>query len=420
MYNTERMRTEIISIGDELLIGQTINTNASWLGQQLSKISISVDRVSTVSDSEEEIVRALDEALSKAELVLITGGLGPTKDDITKHTLCRYFGTELVLYPEVLERVESFFKKRRRPMLDVNILQAHLPIDCDIINNNYGTASGMWFERDGKVVVSLPGVPYEMKGIVEDFLLDKIKAYFHTASIYHRTLLTTGIGESYFAELIKSWEDQVRQEGLSLAYLPTPGMLKLRLSSTRGMEDSGRVDAYLKELEEQYPQYVFGYDDQLLTEVIGHLLQSRSKTVGTIESCTGGRIAASFVAVPGSSSYFEGSIVSYSNSVKNSLVGVTLDSLDRYGAVSEEVVVQMAENGAKCLNTSYCIAVSGIAGPDGGSEEKPVGMVWIAVHGEGKTIVDKYYFGNSRENNIQMTTFAGLNMLRKMLINIES
>jgi nicotinamide-nucleotide amidase len=411
------MKAELISIGDELLIGQTINTNASWLGQELSMRGIKVENGVVISDDKTAIENAVDIAIKRADVVIITGGLGPTKDDITKHTLCAYFDTELEINPEVLARVEKFFKDRGRPMLDVNIQQAALPKKAKVLHNYHGTASGMWFEKDGSVVISLPGVPYEMKGIMNDEVFPKLKEKFGVSSVFHKTILFQGIGESFLADQIQEWENKVREEGLSLAYLPSPGIVKLRLTSFKGVEDESKIDEYFQVLKTQFPTHYFGDGQVTLSEVVGDLLRDKKKTVGTVESCTGGSLAASFVSIPGSSDYFQGSFLTYSNELKMKLVNVSSEDLERVGAVSEEVAKQMAENGRKALGVDYCLATTGIAGPDGGTEEKPVGTVWIAVASENGVKAKKFLFGNHRQRNIDMTVLTALNMLRLELKN---
>lgn len=410
------MQAEIISIGDELLLGQTVNTNASWIGKELALVGIPVQWGITIADDREAIIHAFDEAMKRSELVIVTGGLGPTKDDITKHVLCEYFDTELEINPVVLERVESFFKKRNRVMLDVNIQQAALPKSCRVIDNYAGTASGMWFEKNGSILISLPGIPFEMQGMMTDILIPEFIKRFKVPSIYHRTILTTGIGESYLADRIQDWENRVRANGLGLAYLPSQIVLKLRLTSSKGKEDAELIQAYFDEIEAEMPEFVFGYEDDELNDVVGKILLQNNKTVGTVESCTGGGIANFFTATPGSSNYFQGGLVTYSNELKMKLADVKSDTLAQFGAVSEEVVKEMSVGGLSKLGVDYCISISGIAGPDGGSEDKPVGTVWISVASKESVISKKYNFGNNREHNVQMSIFAAVNLLRNVIL----
>lgn len=412
------MQAEIISIGDELLIGQTVNTNASWIGAELAALGIPVKWVVAIADDRQAILDSFDTALNRSQLVIVTGGLGPTKDDITKHTLCEYFETDLEINEEVLARIKEIFRTRNRPMLDVNMQQAALPKSCEVIHNFHGTASGMWFEKNGSVLVSLPGVPYEMKGLMKDSLLARFQQRFKVSSLYHRTILTTGIGESFLADKMSDWEDRIRAHGFGLAYLPSPGMVKLRITSKNGISDASAIDAYFDELKAALPYHVFGYETDTLSEVVGRLLREKKQTVGTVESCTGGGLAGMFVSVPGSSDYFLGGLVTYSNALKQRLAHVNPGTLEKHGAVSEETVREMAEGGLQALGTDYCIATSGVAGPDGGTEEKPVGTVWISVATKEKTVAHKFNFGDKREFNIQMSIFAGLNLLRSVLLNI--
>ena len=409
------MKAELISIGDELLIGQTINTNASWLGSELALQGIQVKWCTTISDDKEDILFTIDQALKRSQLVIITGGLGPTKDDITKHTLAEYFDTELVIDPIVLSKIEDYFRLRGREMLEVNTMQAALPKACTIIPNNHGTASGMWFEKNGSVLISLPGVPYEMKGLMKDFLLEKIQNHFNTKVLYHKTILTTGIGESFLAETMADWESRIRDLGLGLAYLPSPGLVKLRISSYKGEVDAPLIEAFFQEIEAKLPEHVFGYENDTLAIVVGRLLLQTGGNVGTVESCTGGGVANALVSVPGSSAYFQGSLITYSYELKTKLAGVNPLTLERFGAVSEETVREMAIGGREKLGVDYCISISGVAGPDGGTPDKPVGTVWMAVALAGDCITKKINLGDNRERNIQMTIFASLNMLRNVL-----
>jgi nicotinamide-nucleotide amidase len=412
------MRAEILSIGDELLIGQTINTNASWLGQECSKLGIRIVHVTTISDEKQLIKDAVDEAFKRADLVLVTGGLGPTKDDITKYTLCEYFDSELEIHIPTLQRIEAFFSKRNRPMLDVNIRQAELPKKCTILENVNGTAAGMWFEKNGKILISMPGVPYEMKGIMMEQAFPRLQEKFALKALYHRTLMTQGIGESFLADQVQDWENEVREKGLGLAYLPSPGMVKLRLTSYEGESRAEEIDAYFKQLEERFPNYVYGKEDETIQLVLGRLLSEKKMTIGTVESCTGGSLAQTMVSVAGASDYFQGSFLTYTNELKNRLVDVSKHDLDTVGAVSREVVEQMAKNGREKLGVDICISTSGVAGPDGGTEELPVGTIWIGIATKDKVSAKKFQFGDHRERNIQMTVLTALNLVRCEILGI--
>lgn len=411
------MQAEIITIGDEILIGQTVDTNSAWMGQLLSSNGISIFRSTSISDTKNEIIAAVDAAMKRSGLVLLTGGLGPTKDDITKQTLCDYFDTSLEINKEVLTHIEGFFAKRNRPMLEVNIQQAALPKNCTPLKNTNGTAAGMWFEKEGSILVSMPGVPYEMKSLMLDEVLPRLKSKLTISEIYHKTLMTQGIGESFLAEQIEDWEDKVRKEGFGLAYLPNLSTVKLRLTSPRGSKDADRIEELFKELEDRLPVNVYGRDDMSLELVVGNLLKQNNKTVGAIESCTGGALSARFVSVPGSSAYYLGSLVTYTDELKMKMVSVKKQTLENYGAVSEETVREMAEGGREVLDTDYTIAISGIAGPDGGSSEKPVGTVWMAISSEFGTKTRCLHLGSNRSRNIEITVQNALNSLRLKVLD---
>lgn len=413
------MNVEIVSIGDELLIGQTINTNAAWLGQECSKLGIRVVHVTTISDDEKEIVSAIDVAMNRSDLVLVTGGLGPTKDDITKHTLTEYFNTTLERHEPTLAQIDRFFASRNRPMLEVNRKQADLPKSCVILANPLGTAAGMWFEKEGRILVSMPGVPYEMKGIMANEVFPRLQEKFDLKAIYHRTLMTQGLGESFLADRISDWENKVRSVGLSLAYLPSPGMVKLRLTSFEGKTRQQEIDGYFDELIHELPQFVYGKDDMSLAASVGQLLLEKKNTMGTVESCTGGAIAQQITSHSGSSLYFKGTLVTYTNELKEKLVAVDSDILANEGPVCKEVVEQMAQNGRLKLGVDYCISTSGIAGPEGGTEKNPVGTVWIAVASKSGVVAKKYSFGDNRERTIQMAMLSALNLLRCEVLQIS-
>lgn len=411
------INVEIISIGDELLIGQTINTNASWMGSRLALEGMKVSYVATISDTWEAITGALTDAHKRSQVVLITGGLGPTKDDITKQVLCAYFDTKLVLDQKVLDHVESFFTKRNRPMLEVNKMQAMVPEACEVLFNEQGTAPGMLFEKEDTLFVSMPGVPYEMKYLMETHVVPRLTNKYPLRKLVQRTYLTQGIGESFLAEKISDWENRLRSEGLDLAYLPSPGMVKLRISSASGDQD--RLASYGEELKKMIPGYLFGEEEDTLPEVVGKLLLQKGATVGTVESCTGGSIMAALTGISGASSYVLGALITYSNDLKIKLAGVSGQTLEDFGAVSEETVQEMAAGGKKVLDVDWCISVSGIAGPLGGSDEKPVGTVWIAIDGPDRKISRKFLFGTDRQRTVQMTVLTALNLLRCEILGIN-
>ncbi len=410
------MNIELICIGDELLIGQTVNTNATWIGQFLRSNGYSVDYAQTIKDEEKSIRDAVLLAQSRAEFVIITGGLGPTKDDITKRVLADYFNTELVMYPEVLDRVKCFFEARGREMLEVNEQQALLPKDAEILENQQGTASGMLFSNEFGSVVSLPGVPYEMKHLMEK-VQEILKSRFPVDEIYHETIHLQGIGESFLAERIRYIEDSVRAEGMALAYLPKPGIVRVRISGKLSKKDV--IDEYLKSIESLLPRYAFGIGDIELESIVGKICRERDFKIGTVESCTGGTIAQRLVSIAGSSDYFFGSIVSYTNELKSELVGVDAALFETVGAVSKEVVEEMAVKGRLKLGVDYCISTSGIAGPTGGSLEKPVGTVWIAIAGPNGVFSKQFLFGNERKLNIEKTVSTALNLLRCEILGLN-
>ncbi|MCT4624214.1 MAG: CinA family nicotinamide mononucleotide deamidase-related protein, partial [Schleiferiaceae bacterium] len=383
----------------------------------LNDAGVDIDRVLSVRDTKSGIIEALDLIKPTTKLVLITGGLGPTRDDITKHTLNEYFGGELVFNQEAYDNVERIFKMFNREVIEVNRQQAFVPSASKMLLNEMGTAPGMLFERHGTYYISMPGVPYEMKHIVNTHILPLIKEKLNTGVVLHHTLLTQGVGESFLAEMIKDWENELHSE-LSLAYLPSPGMVKLRLT-IKG-ENEERLQSILSEavskVKPLIEKHIYGEEGDTLEIILGKLLKDRKATLATAESCTGGNIARMITSVAGSSAYFNGSVVAYANEVKQNILGVKESDLIEYGAVSEPVVRQMAEGVKNAIGTHYAIATSGIAGPDGGTEEKPVGTIWIAVSGPKGTKAQKFSFGNNRIRNIKKTTFMGMNMLRELLL----
>ncbi|MCU0442070.1 MAG: competence/damage-inducible protein A [Bacteroidia bacterium] len=411
------MKAEIITIGDEILIGQIIDTNSSWLGQELSKLGIAVVHRTSVSDNRKAIVDALNAAKQRADIIIMTGGLGPTKDDITKHTLAEYFGSELTLNQEVLDWVTKIFRMRKLPMIDTNRNQALVPSNCEVLFNKTGTAPGMWFDIDGKIFISMPGVPFEMKSIFETHCIPKLQKRFELPVIIHRTILTCNIGESFLAKKIEQLENDLPPH-IKLAYLPSVGMVRLRFSGshTHYATLKNEIDVIIEHLYEIVGEYIYGEENDTLEKNIGLLLKGKNKTVSTAESCTGGYIAHLITSVPGSSAYYHGSIICYANDVKINELGVSPEVLNTVGAVSEACVLQMAQGVRAKLKTDYAIATSGIAGPDGGTAEKPVGTVWIAVSGPSQTIAQQFNMGDNRERTIQRSAIQGLDMLRKMLL----
>jgi nicotinamide-nucleotide amidase len=416
--NNDKVNASIITIGDELLIGQTIDTNSAWMAQELNKLGIWVRRRVAVGDVRDEIWNALNEESTYANIILITGGLGPTADDITKPLLCEYFGGKLVVNEDALENVKTIFQKYlNRPLLDVNLKQAEVPDVCTVIQNKRGTAPGMWFEKAGKIFISMPGVPNEMKGMMTDYVLPRLPKMFELPAVVHRTLLTAGIGESFLADRIKEFESSLPSH-IKLAYLPNYGMVRLRLTATGSDRENitNEVDKLFQELQSQLTDVMVINEDKTLEEAIGILLAKNNQTVTTAESCTGGYIAHLLTSISGSSKYFMGGIVSYDNSIKEKLLSVNANTLNTAGAVSEETVLEMATGAKALMNTDYAVAVSGIMGPTGGTEQKPVGAVWVAVAGKTKTKAQKFFVRYDRARNIEITATHALNMLRVLIV----
>lgn len=414
------MNAEIINIGDEILIGQILNTNAQYIAAQLDEVGFKVRRMITISDDPDEIVAAVTDSLKENDLIILTGGLGPTKDDLTKLTLAKMFDSELKFDQNVFDHIEKLFKSLGRDAVPkASYGQAEVPDQCIPLMNNYGTAPGMWFVRDNKVVISLPGVPYEMKHLMTGEVIPRLQEQFHPMFNYHRTILTTGLGESSLMELISDWEDSLEEKNIKLAYLPSPGRVRLRLSS-RGEDKEqlmNEIDDKADELYEIIPDFIFGEENIDLPQAVGELLNEQKASLVTAESCTGGNIAHELTLIPGSSSYFLGSFVTYSNEMKMDQLGVRSETLESFGAVSQECVKEMALGAVKASGAEYALSVSGIAGPDGGSDEKSVGTVWIALARNSEIIeAQQFSFGKLREQNIKKSTNAALNMLRKQLL----
>jgi nicotinamide-nucleotide amidase len=407
------MNAEIITIGEELLIGQVIDTNSAWIAEQLNMAGIKVVQITSIADDHHAILKTLKEASGRAEIILMTGGLGPTRDDITKQALCEYFDTHLVFNQQAYENVERLFRLRGLPVTVLNRRQAEVPAACVPLPNPEGTAPGMWFERDGKYFVSMPGVPFEMKAMLINHVLPRFAKHTSAHFILHKTILTHGVGESLLAKKIEQWENDL-PDNIRLAYLPQPGIVRLRLTAIG--DEKPLLEKQLKELDAKLnkiiPDLVFGYDKDTMEEVVGRYLKNQSKSIATAESCTGGYIAHLITGVPGSSAYFKGSVVAYANEVKENHLGVNPGTLAEHGAVSDAVVRQMADGVRLKMGTDYALAVSGIAGPDGGTEEKPVGTTWIALSSKKHTIAQKFLFGEHRGRNIRKTALQALNMLR--------
>ena len=407
------MIAEIITIGDEILIGQVVDTNSAWIGQHLNEFGIRVIQITSIRDDQWAIVQAFDEAFRRADLVLVTGGLGPTKDDITKHTLAEYFHTKLVRDQATYDYLDQWLTSKGMRFNELNQHQADVPEGCTVLPNRNGTAPGMWFERDGKVLVSMPGVPFEMKALMTDEVLPRLKAHFRLDHIIHKTAITYGIPESELAIRLESWEDALPTY-LKLAYLPNPNNIRLRLSAYEGdgITVAAEIDRQFDRLKEIIPDNFLGFETASLEEAVAALLSERGETLSVAESCTGGAVASRFTAMAGASHYFLGGVVAYSNDVKKNILGVSAGDLEKYGAVSETVAKQMAEGVRRLTASTYALSTTGIAGPDGGTPEKPVGTVWMALATPKGTFTQKRLFGNLREQNIQRATAAVVDMLR--------
>jgi nicotinamide-nucleotide amidase len=409
----KKVTAEILTIGDEILYGQIVDTNAQWMAVELSNAGITVVRKTTVGDIEDEILTAFREAEARADIVLITGGLGPTSDDLTKPCLAKYFHCDVRLHEEALAEVTEFFTRRGRALTDINRQQAYLPACCEKVTNRMGTAPGMWFFRDDKVFVSMPGVPHEMKCMMDEIIIPKLKATFRTPSIQHTLIRTVGIGESFLAEKISTWEKSLPPH-IRLAYLPGYGEVKLRLTAIGDDVEalSAEVASLVEKIKPLAGEYIFGIGVDPLETVLGKMLRDRKLTLAIAESCTGGYLSHLITSVPGSSDYLLGSIVSYSNSIKINNLGVSRGTLEQHGAVSEQTVKEMANLVRLKFNAHIGVATSGVAGPGGGTPEKPVGTVWIAFADAHTTVTRKLQLSNDRHVNIRLASIAALNLVR--------
>ncbi len=411
------MEAEIITIGDELLIGQVVDTNSAFIATELNKAGINVYQITSIPDKKDRILNALEEAKNRVNLVLLTGGLGPTNDDITKYTLAGYFNSKLVRNEEVVTNIKNILEKRDVLLIERNLEQADLPDNCEIIFNHIGSAAGMWFIKDNVQFISMPGVPFEMKEMLVNQIIPELVKRNKLPVILHKTILTHGLAESVMAEKIKDWESNL-PSNIRLAFLPSPGILRLRLSGSSENRDqlNKELNNQIEYLQKLLPENIFGYDDDKLEEIIGKLLKKKHQTLSAAESCTGGNVSRLITSVPGASEYFKGSVVAYSNEIKQSILKVSEETLMDYGAVSQQTVKEMAEGIRQLYHTDYAFAVSGIAGPGGGSPEKPVGTVWIAIASEKETITRLFHFGDNRERNILRATITTLNLLREELL----
>jgi nicotinamide-nucleotide amidase len=411
------VKVEIITIGDEILIGQIVDTNSAWMATELNKAGFEIAQITSVHDKENHITESLNAAIKRVDVVLFTGGIGPTNDDITKQTLVKYFNTKLIYNESVIRNIEQLFSTR--PNFVINELtraQAMVPEKCTVIQNLAGTAPIIWFEKDGKVIVSMPGVPYEMKNAMSTEIIPRLKKHFKTPAIVHKTVQVFGFGESALAMKIADWENELPQN-ISLAYLPNNGVVKLRLSGISNdiLSLEFIINQQIDTLRQLLGSAIVAFEDIPIPELIGNLLKSKGLMVATAESCTGGNIAHQFTLIPGSSAFFKGSVVAYSNEIKTNILQVSSENIENYGAVSQSVVEQMAKGVRKLLKSDVAIATSGIAGPTGGTKEKPVGTVWIAVSSDEKMVSQEFHFGALREQNILRATQAALLMLKEIL-----
>lgn len=412
----KEVKAELLTIGDEILFGQIVDTNSQWMGNRLAEEGVRVVWRTTVGDKEQDIMLAFEQARKRADVVLITGGLGPTNDDLTKPCLARFFNSQMAIHDGALKEVTEFFKSRGRELTELNRLQANLPVKCEKITNRNGTAPGMWFDEDGIIFISMPGVPHEMKTMMDEQIFPRLKKRFLLPVIHHTIIRTAGIGESFLADKIKDWEEALPAH-IRLAYLPSLGQVKLRLTATGGDLDSMKADVseWVKKLQILIPEYIYSLNNETLEIVIGQMLKERKLTLSVAESCTGGYLSHLITTVPGSSEYFLGSMIPYAYEIKKSQLGVRPETLEKYGAVSEQTIVEMAAAVRARFNTDVGVATSGIAGPGGATPEKPVGTVWIAYSDKRKTIAKKLQLSSDRLLNIQLASIAVLNLIRKEL-----
>ena len=410
------MKATIITIGDEILIGQIVDTNSVSIARYLNAAGIVVHEKLSIGDDRRQIIEAVERAMKGSEVTILTGGLGPTKDDITKKTLAELFHSEMRYDQQVAAHVEKMLTGRGIEFNDLNRSQALVPTVCTVLFNAHGTAPGMWFERNGHVVVSLPGVPYEMEHLMQDEVMPRLKAHFSLRQIVHRTMITAGLPESMLAKRIEAWENALPRY-LKLAYLPNPGAVRLRLSAyeVEGESVAREIDRQFEALRKIIPHNVIGFETASMQELVHGLLTERRQTLATAESCTGGSIAVRFTALPGASAYFRCGVVAYSNEAKADILGVRADDIARYGAVSEQVARQMAEGARRVAGADYAIATTGIAGPTGGSEEKPVGTVWIAVATPERTVAQLRQCGSDRGQIIDRASAFAIGLLRDCL-----
>ena len=411
------MKADIITIGDEILIGQIVDTNSAWIADKLNRIGIQINRIVSISDSSESIKQTIDDSFKQVDLIITTGGLGPTTDDITKNVLNSYFQGKLVLHEPSLKNIESIFSNRGLPLTNLNGKQAEVPDCCIPLLNRKGTAPGMWFNKHDRILISLPGVPFEMQALMDNEVIPRIKQFINNEVIIHETIQTFGLAESFLAEKLAEWEKLI-PHNIKLAYLPSPTAIRLRLSAYGYERDNLpiKIQTLIKSLKEIIPKYIFGFGETTMQQIVGDMLKKTNATLTIAESCTGGAISHLVTQIPGSSVFYKGSVVVYSNELKTNILGINKQVINEHGAVSREVVEAMALETRKKLSSDYAIATSGIAGPDGGTDDKPVGTVWIAA-ASGKSLESKsFWFSGDRSVNILRSSVTALNMLRLLMI----
>lgn len=416
------MTAEIITIGDEILIGQIVDTNSAWIAQHFNQIGLKIAQITSIADVEDKIRITVEKGLANADVVITTGGLGPTNDDRTKQVLCNIFGGKMVLHDKTLSQIEEMFQRRGLPLTESNRRQAEVPSSCEVLLNTAGTAPGMLFRKNKKVLIALPGVPFEMKHIMETSALPLLAKFVDDGVfIKHEVVQVFGIAESFLSDKLQDFERSMPQN-IGLAYLPSPVGIKLRLSGTSRDKQllDGQMNQCVDRIRDEISDYIFGYGETSLPIVTGELLKKFGKTVSTAESCTGGRVANLITSIPGASAYYVGSVVSYSNLVKHNVLGVQDEAFEQFGAVSTKVVAQMAAGVRRLMGTDYSIAISGIAGPDGGTADKPVGLVYVAVSSEKQSVIEQFNFGILRDVNIERAAYSALNMLRLLLVRENS
>jgi len=410
------MNVEIITIGNELLIGQVVDTNSAWIGQKLNEAGFDVTRITSIQDTKEAINSALNESTSRSQIILLTGGLGPTKDDITKETLAEYFNSKMVFNQSVYDNVTNLLKGRVKNINKLNKGQAFVPECCQVINNPVGTAPVMWFNEGEKIIVSMPGVPNEMKTAMNNEIIPRLKSRFETGHILHKTFQIFNVPEAVLAEQLEDWENTI-PEYITLAYLPSPGKIRLRLTAKTNDKALANlnIEKLTSSLHQHIGEHIFSQEDKPIEELLADKMKQNKKTIAVAESCTGGRIGHLITSVPGSSEFFKGGVIAYDNSVKANILGVKEEALEKHGAVSKDVVEQMAQGVKDLLQSDYAIATSGIAGPDGGTKEKPVGTVWIAVASSQGVQSYVFQFRGARERNIYQSADTALIHLVRLL-----